>query len=345
MNKDTEEKLTPWEKNNRAYLAQQEAETQASEEVQTSVDADGDPVFQNHRPRQEDEEEYLETELEEAEEEFPEVEYKSFSTELPKLKKQRNKLLMRRLAVISGIALTAILILVYWVSPLSKLEAIKIVGGEHLKKETILKTSGLKLGDTLWEQYFSRKTNEKNIITKNERVKSVDITLNGINTFQIQIKEFPIVAYELEETKYLPILESGVCLTNEEEKNPNKSFPILEKFTKHEKQMMNLIQEYEKLEEGMKSAITRFTLTPSKSNPDLVTIAMNDGNFVKISIEDIPSKLPLYPQVSKEMKEKGIVDMEVGVYSYPFSLEKEEQEKKEKEKTSETSTTTTSSSE
>ena len=49
---------------------------------------------------------------------------------------------------------------------------------------------------------------------------------------------------------------------------------------------------------------------------------MNDGNKVLVSINDLGSKMKYYPQIAKEMSDKGIrgiVDMEAGIYSYPYT--------------------------
>ncbi|MBA0948564.1 cell division protein FtsQ, partial [Enterococcus gallinarum] len=61
-----------------------------------------------------------------------------------------------------------------------------------------------------------------------------------------------------------------------------------------------------------------------ESNKNLIQLNMNDGNQVIVNIQNLASQMKYYPQVAKEMKEKGVIDMEVGIFSYPYSESKKE---------------------
>jgi cell division protein FtsQ len=71
-------------------------------------------------------------------------------------------------------------------------------------------------------------------------------------------------------------------------------------------------------------------MSPTSINPDLILIKMQDGNEVKISLENLGLHLNNYRKIASQMKEAGVIDMEVGVFSYPFS-KKEEEEKRGKD--------------
>ena len=45
---------------------------------------------------------------------------------------------------------------------------------------------------------------------------------------------------------------------------------------------------------------------------------MNDGNRVIVNISDLSEKMAYYSQVAEQMDKPGIVDMEVGIFSYPY---------------------------
>jgi cell division protein FtsQ len=350
MSKDefenNDDSLTPWERENKKYL-EKRGENPIWEES---------PHFSHHKknePEEVEEQEPVEEEetaepVEETPEEPAEVEYESFTKKLPKLKKQRDKRVRRRLTIIVSISVVLILGLVYYVSPLSKLGAISVVNNESVSKEEIIKSSKLKTDDSLWSQYFSRKTNERAIVKQNKRVKSAKISLSGINNFKIKIVNFKEIAYEKVDKGYVVVLESGTVMSDKilTDKDLNKSLPTLEGFNSKDDKVMEVIKEYNQIDAKIRTKISNIKYTPSKVNPDLVTLNMNDGNQVLISSEDMKTKLKYYDQVAGNMQEKGVIDMEVGIYSYPFSMQKEEQESSEtKDSKTEDSSTEDSSSE
>jgi cell division protein FtsQ len=50
---------------------------------------------------------------------------------------------------------------------------------------------------------------------------------------------------------------------------------------------------------------------------------MNDQNQVLINVDQLAKKLPYYAKVVGNMQSPGIVDMEVGIFSYPYPKEEE----------------------
>ncbi|MDR0922659.1 MAG: FtsQ-type POTRA domain-containing protein [Lactobacillales bacterium] len=328
---DQEPPLTPWQIENQKYLKEQGKEIPWQEEE--------DENAENH----EEAESSNETSESEMSEDSKEKDYQSFATKLPKMKKQRNKKLIRRLSVIVGVFLAGTAVAVYQVSPLSKLESVEISGNGVVNANQVLQVSKLQEGQPIWKQYYKRSVYEKNVVAQIPRVKTADIKLSGINTFQLKLTEFKVVAYEFEGGKYHPILENGFPLTDEEVAKPADGSLILEQFASNEKLISELIKQYDELDNNLRSLILNVKLTPSNSNPDLLTIAMKDKNEVKISIEDISTKMKYYPQVASQMEENGVVDMEVAIYSYPYSKVEEENDKGEK--TEESSTLSSSDEE
>ncbi len=60
---------------------------------------------------------------------------------------------------------------------------------------------------------------------------------------------------------------------------------------------------------------------------------MNDGNQVILNINNLANQMKYYSQVAKDMDEKGVIDMEVGIYSYPYSSTQETAESDSTEET------------
>lgn len=316
-----EENLTPWQKENLEYMKKQgdnpiwqpsllkrnakDTTAQATEANKTEGHAEED-----------DTDVFIETNLE-SEKKKPS--YESFADRLPNIKKQRNYRLYRRLTLIVSILLSAVLIALYFVSPLSKLENIKVVGSTNTDSKTIIKHSGLTEGKGIWEQLWDRSLYEKKIQRAVPRVRDANISLSGINSVEIKVNEYKVVALESDGEKYHPILENGKIL--DETLNVAESGkPIFENF-QDESLIKELMLSYTELSSEIKHGISEIKYAPSAVNKELVNLYMNDGNRVLVNIPQLSEKMSYYPQVAKQMEQAGIIDMEVGIFSYPYGNE------------------------
>ena len=143
------------------------------------------------------------------------------------------------------------------------------------------------------------------------------------------------MAYLLTGDKYYDILENGQVLKNPIAQDQLQSgLPILEGFTS-KKLILKTLKAYHKLPEEFKQSISQIKSTPRAENDQLLTLNMNDQNQVLINIDQLTKKLPYYAKVASNMQEPGIVDMEVGLFSYPYP--------KEEKKTGDSSEQTTDS--
>ncbi|MDR1521280.1 MAG: FtsQ-type POTRA domain-containing protein [Streptococcaceae bacterium] len=255
--------------------------------------------------------------------------YKSFQERLPKLKRQRNKKLIKQLLLIFSVFIFSILFMLYFISPFSKLEKIKVRGVVNLSKAEIIKASKLAKNKGILKQFFKKSTYERNIKKFSPRVSFAKIKISGINQFIIEVAEYREAAYEVDQKsqKYRPILSTG-RLMNESIEKPKADLPKLKNFNKNKKEILSVMKQCSKLKDSLRSLITYITLTPTSFNPNLVILSMKDGNEVKISSENISSRLNFYPNIVKKMRKNGVINMEVGAYSYPFFKKKEAEKNK-----------------
>ncbi|MET3563479.1 cell division protein FtsQ [Enterococcus rotai] len=270
-----------------------------------------------------------ETVAEESASENPETEekqkktYESFADRLPKIKEVRNKRLYRRLTLIVSVFLIAIVIVLYFVSPLSKLGSISVTGSEAVDSQKIIVQSKLEKGKSLWEQFGDRKIYEEKIERQLPRVKKATISLNGINSFNIKIEEYKVVALESANNVFHPILENGKILP-EEMKAPVSGMPVFQNF-KDQAIIKNLMNSYNKLPEDLKQNISEIRYAPSNANKELINLHMKDANEVIVNISQLEEKMAYYSKVASQMEKPGIIDMEVGIFSYPFNNEATEE--------------------
>lgn len=304
--------MTPWQKEHLLYL-----------EKTGQVD----PTIQ----LEEEEIEEATDEVEVSEEIQEETDERvSFADRLPKIKEYRSKKLYQRLFLLILLFLFPLLGTLYYISPLSKVSAITVVGNQKVPTETIVNESNLKNDESLWAQFFNRKTTVQQIKEKAPRVENATIQIVHWNQLQINVTEYQEVAWLVEGKEYLPILASGYVI-QEPQKEAGQDKVIFEGF-KDKKVILRALKAYDKLPKEIQEGISQVKYAPTKSNDQLLNLYMNDGNQVIVNISNMSSQMEYYPQVAKEMDKKGVIDMEVGIFAYPYQVSESTTETEAEEK-------------
>lgn len=261
-------------------------------------------------------------------------EHPSFTDTLPQFKKYQRKKLWRRLSTIIGILLIPLLITIYYVSPASRLATIQVSGNQTIDANKLIADSKFVYDEDFLTQYMHRSKAISAIKKENVRIKSVSIVPKSFNELKINVTEYGQIAQLSKGNLYYPILENGKML-DQGTKKPTNGFVILEDF-KHDQAIIDTIKAYEKLPADIQSAISQINATPTKANDSLLRLMMKDGNTVIVNIENLAKQLVYYPKVAKDLPDKGIIDMEVGIFYTPYS------ETSKGEETTETTTTSAS---
>ena len=311
--------LTPWQKEHLLYLESQGIDPEIAEEPETEILLDKTlDSFEDEAPNEKDEGNSQST----IDKPF------SFSDHLPNFKAYRDKKLRKRLLILVVIFLVPLLGSLYYISPLSKVSEVVVAENPLTPKEALIESSQIVKNERLWPQFFARQRIATAIEKANPRVKKATITLQQWNQLHLHVEEYSESAYLVKGNDYLPILENGTIL-QEPRKEVTKGRVIVENFT-DETLILETLKQYKELPEEIQDAISQITYAPSKNNEELLTIFMNDGNQVIVGISKLADHMKYYLQVAKEMSEKGVIDMEVGIYSYSYpSNETEEEENTE----------------
>lgn len=310
--------LTPWQKEHLLYLESQGIDPEIAEEPETEILLD--------KTLDSFEEEALDAPNEKDEGNSQSTIDKpfSFSDHLPNFKAYRDKKLRKRLLILVVIYLVPLLGSLYYISPLSKVSAVVVAENPLTPKEALIESSQIVKNERLWPQFFARQRIATAIEKANPRVKKATITLQQWNQLHLHVEEYSESAYLVKGNDYLPILENGTIL-QEPQKEVTKGRVIVENFT-DETLILETLKQYKELPEEIQDAISQITYAPSKNNEELLTIFMNDGNQVIVGISKLADHMKYYLQVAKEMSEKGVIDMEVGIYSYSYPSNETEKE-------------------
>ncbi|CAI3311847.1 cell division protein FtsQ/DivIB [Enterococcus cecorum] len=325
---NSQKKPTPWQEAHQKYLEEKRLmdkilkKNQEQEESESLAEPSEEVEQQENQEQEKNERPMIEIlSSEKPTESIRESENTSFSDKLPKMKDYRQRKLYRRLALIISLFLIPLVGCIYYISPLGQLSKVNVVHNQQVASNQIVKTANFKINELLWEQYFARQNAIQKIKKISPWIKAVNVKVVHFNQFQINVTECHRVAYLLTGDKYYDILENGQVLKNPITQDQLQSgLPILEGFTS-KKLILKTLKAYHKLPEEFKQSISQIKSTPRAENDQLLTLNMNDQNQVLINIDQLTKKLPYYAKVASNMQEPGIVDMEVGLFTYPYPKE------------------------
>lgn len=231
---------------------------------------------------------------------------------VPKLKdQQKKKKTNKRLMLYVSMLFLFVLFLIYFQSPLSNIKKITINGNHYMTDEQVMEQSGI----TYETSYFHAMTDkaEENL-KKQSEVKNVDVKKQFPNKVVIDIEEYVTIGYINQNGKLRPLLENGKSLDTLPDGELPVAAPIFVPF--EEKRMKELISELEKLTPSILRSISEIHYTPTKSNPDHLTLYMNEGYEVSTTIHDFAKRMEAYPLIVKNIdpNRKAMIDLEVGAY-------------------------------
>lgn len=237
-------------------------------------------------------------------------------------RKRRRKLRTNiKFTVLITIFLLCIFCLLYYQSPYSKIQTIKLSGNELLTEEEYKELYTFVKGDSIWNL---KEKEVEQMLLKNEWIKAVEIKKEWLTTVHVKVEEWPKVAYISKDNAFYPMLENGYILEQEKSDIPIDA-PIFLQF-EDEKLRKKIVKQLAKLNPEVLALISQIKSAPTESDPYSIVLYMNDGYEVRGEISTFASKLNYYPSIIAQIEqnesfEKGIIDIEVGSYYRPFSGE------------------------
>lgn len=238
---------------------------------------------------------------------------------------KHDKMRVVKWVIVVGLFLFSGLISFYFISPYRLINEITVVGSVDVYDQVILESSQLSSGDSIWENYLNRDRIEEKIIQENPQVSQANLSLSGMQAIVITIEEYQTVAYLSNDNSYKKILENGKILENSVPRL-NATEPILTNFEQG-RPLLRLIDEYEKVDEDIQAIISEIDYIDHERNAMLVTVYMDDGNEVLVTIPNFSERLNYYREMKATVDDtKGLFDLEAGAYFIPFSSEEEPEE-------------------
>ncbi|MCY9807610.1 FtsQ-type POTRA domain-containing protein [Lentilactobacillus senioris] len=207
-------------------------------------------------------------------------------------------------------------VLTYLVLPISSINDV-IVHGNRYTSSTNIRKKSQALGQKSLVVFGQTKQIATRITKSDSRIQSVVAKVTGPQQVTLTVKEYPVIGYLYADGGYQQILQSGTIL-NSKVLNPKDGYPVLKKFKKADV-LRRVIKQYRKIGPTIRANINSISSSPTTTNPDRIYIQMSDGNQVYATIDTFGTKMAYYPSITSKLKNKSVIDMEVGAYSYPIS--------------------------
>lgn len=240
----------------------------------------------------------------------------NIGNKIPNLKKQRQWQSTWRAGIVLGIFGILICISLYIILPISKINQINVTGNQELTKQAVISASTLRNKLTL-----SALLNEKKYTPiakqKNAKVSKLNIKVTGMRSVNVQVTENRTAGYLEKNNRYYAMLESGYVEKNSHA-NPIGGRPIYLDF-KSTKIAQKTVTQYAKLSDSIKTAVSEIQYAPTKTDPQRIKIYMSDGNLVMVKYGQLSEKMNYYPEIAKNMSANGVVNLELGAYSYAYT--------------------------
>ncbi|RKQ19708.1 cell division protein FtsQ/DivIB [Ureibacillus endophyticus] len=240
---------------------------------------------------------------------------------IPTLREKRRKRTNFKFMILIILFFLTLFLLLYFQSPYSEINKIKITGSNLVEDKDYIKQSQLQIGDSMWG--FNVGDVEERI-AKQYWVKDVEVKRKWLTTVEIKVNEWQKVAYISLDNEFYPMLENGDVFKESNTLEPIDA-PLFLQFD-DEKLRKRLLKELAKLDSTVLALISQINSTPSSADPYSITLYMNDGYEVRAEITTLAEKLNFYPSIVAQIENssdysKGIIDIEVGSYYKTFNDE------------------------
>ena len=207
-----------------------------------------------------------------------------------------------------------LLFMIYIISPLSKINTLHVTGNHDLTKEQVEKNTNIYPGRFIWGVYLTRHQLIKQAVRKNPQIKSLRIEVTGPQSLRISVKKNALLGTAVMNNDTYAVLADGQLQRTKTADNGI----AYKRFDGHKKALAATAAQLGKLKPAIRNGISSVSYQPTKEYPDRVIIYMRDGNTVYGDLNTIGDKMGYYPAIAASMKNKGIIDLQVGAYSYDY---------------------------
>ncbi|WP_164508310.1 cell division protein FtsQ/DivIB [Companilactobacillus kedongensis] len=213
-----------------------------------------------------------------------------------------------------------IIFIAYLGSPLSKVRNVTVEGVNDLGAQQVIDATDINNNSLLINIMFDQQTIANKTKKKLPSIETVSFKTHNLRDIVIKVKEFKTLGLIYKDGYYYRVINGGHVI-DQKMHSPIGKYPIYSGFN-NQKSLKRISKIYKKLPDNVRTNVSQFYNSPTKLNPYRIKIDMNDGNKVVADIRTVQAKMEYYPGIAAQMKQKGVINLEIGAYSYPFKAKK-----------------------
>lgn len=240
---------------------------------------------------------------------------------MPLLKEDKpSKRMSRKITIILLLLFIALLAVIFFRSSVSKITAINFQGDKYTSREELLAASGLTIGG----QFFAVSGDAvESALTGLKTVQEAAVDKKFPGVINISIKEFPAVAYELDEAGSLEAILSSGAAVSVKDTGIAVEKPILTNWKADDPYKTKLCQALADIPNELTSDISEIVPSPTLSFPDRIKLYTRSRFEVITAISLLKDKVEYLNQVI-ENEQPGLIKMLEADSYVPFHTEAED---------------------
>lgn len=215
--------------------------------------------------------------------------------------------------------MVVLLVSLYVVSPLSKVNRVQISGNKEVSDEAVCTATGVQNGRYIWGLIDHANKVQAQAQKKNHQIKTVEIAATGLRSVRVSITENSIIGLVSVHGQQHYLLSNG-SQAPVHGRVPN--YVTYANFSGHASCLRKTARQVGQLPRSIREGISELELAPTKASPERVKLYMNDGNLVIANIPTLARKMKYYPSIASSMSGNGVINIQVGAYSYPYGNNK-----------------------
>ncbi|RIX59331.1 cell division protein DivIB [Paenibacillus nanensis] len=244
------------------------------------------------------------------------------SAQMPVLKEPaRKRRGNKKLLAVLFLLFAALLAVLFFNSSISKVSEFQVTGTHFTTTDQIMKASGIEIGDAFFQK--ASKDIAKNVETL-PQVEDATVMKVFPGIIKIQVKEFPVVAFELSaEGELSALLSSGTSLPAELGGAELLDKPVLSGWSADDPVKIELTKQLALIPEKQLSDLSEISPIPSKAYPDRIRIFTRTHFEVITAVSVLPDKIDSLNAVI-ETQEPGKITMLLADTYVPFKTDEAE---------------------
>lgn len=236
------------------------------------------------------------------------------SKKLPRLRHhhyRKNGERVFKLVLLFGIVF---ILMAYIISPLSKLQTVRVVGNGELTTTSVEKAVKVYPGRFIWGVYFSRNRLCREARVVQPRIASAKVRVTGPRSMMVVVRENPLIGTaRLGKQEYAVLADGHLQATSIQSTGTD-----YRQFNGHRADLKLVARQIGKLKPAIRTGISAVAYQPTKLMPNRIILYMRDGNTVLADKNTVGEKMAYYPGIAAGMKKNGIIDLQVGAFSYDY---------------------------